>query len=163
MPKIKNNSTTNQHYVVTNTAGQVVNLGPGDEADVYVYPPEDSDLDVVTDAPVWTRLVSRTEVNLDTPGEHAPDPAIDGFTVHQRRGGPGDPKGVHRDICERIRGRPGPVQRSGGRRDIDSRHRPVRRYVGRRERHIYPIEKKETHHGKNTNHPSNRCRNIRQH
>jgi hypothetical protein len=36
MPKIKNNSTTNQHYVVTNTAGRVVNLGPGDEADVLL-------------------------------------------------------------------------------------------------------------------------------
>lgn len=80
MPKIRNNSTTNQRYTVTNTAGKVVNLGPGDEADVYEYPPEGSDLAVVTDAPVWTRLVSRTEVNLDTPGEHAPDPAIDGFT-----------------------------------------------------------------------------------
>lgn len=80
MPRIKNNSTTNQRYVVTNTAGRVVNLGPGDEADVYVYPDEGSDLAVIADAPVWTRLVSRTEVNLDTPGEHAPDQAIDGFT-----------------------------------------------------------------------------------
>jgi hypothetical protein len=80
MQKIKNNSTTNKHYTVTNTAGRAVNLAPGDEADVYVYPPEDSDLDVIEDAPVWTRLVSRTEVDLDTPGEHAADPAIDGFT-----------------------------------------------------------------------------------
>lgn len=80
MPKIKNTSTAKQYYMVTNTAGQTVNLGPGDEADVYVYPPEGSDLEVVTDAPVWTRLVSRTEVDLDTPGAHAPDPAIDGFS-----------------------------------------------------------------------------------
>lgn len=80
MPKIKNNSTTNQHYVVTNTAGRVVNLAPGDEADVYVYPDAGSDLAVIADAPVWTRLVSRTEVDLDTPGDHAPDPAIDGFS-----------------------------------------------------------------------------------
>lgn len=80
MPRIKNATTSNQHFMITNTAGQTVNLGPGDEADVYVYPPEGSDLEVVTDAPVWTRLVSRTEVNLDTPGEHAPHPAIDGFS-----------------------------------------------------------------------------------
>jgi hypothetical protein len=80
MPRIKNTSTTNQYYTVTNTAGLTVNLGPGDEADVYVYPPEGSSLEVVTDAPVWTRLVSRTEVDLDTPGDHAPDPAIPGFS-----------------------------------------------------------------------------------
>ena len=76
MPIIRNIGSGFMGVVTVNGAYQT--LAPTQECEVYFYPGH-PDLLVVSDNPVWSRIVSRAEIDLsDIPVDYASD--VDGFT-----------------------------------------------------------------------------------
>jgi hypothetical protein len=81
MPLVKN--TCENNISITDTTGALVTLEPGDEVNVYFFPGPGSDLEVVSDEPIWSRLISRIDIDFsDIDAEYQSDvPAFDGAVI----------------------------------------------------------------------------------